>query len=250
MERIGIMYQEHVQEDATVPTDFVVHTYPFASMPLLKSHVHPKFAVYELGRKLFEFSGNLQQTLVRDTPVLGSILQIYMAWDRALSDENLEDLEFNEPPDDDDDKSKNPSYPGRAPSIRTAPGRANLKRSRWDPPDSPSACRTGQPPSGRAAANVFKTIRSSVPTYDQAQRVKEWATSDVYSETAYSSHDASSVGSLPFSSPGSPDEKVVSRPNTPHDGFKRRRCELRPMINEHGSYDGANARHAPAAKTT
>ncbi|KAK7686098.1 hypothetical protein QCA50_010910 [Cerrena zonata] len=39
---------------AAVPDMFTIHTHPFTTLPPLTSHVHPKFAILETGRKLKE----------------------------------------------------------------------------------------------------------------------------------------------------------------------------------------------------
>lgn len=49
-------------------------------MPDLQSHVHPKFAVLELGRKLAQMPPNILKGLLQTTPVLDDILVLFKAW--------------------------------------------------------------------------------------------------------------------------------------------------------------------------
>ena len=51
MEETAI-YRQNTVDKPTKPTDWTVHCHPFSTLPLLESHLHPKFVIYETGRKL------------------------------------------------------------------------------------------------------------------------------------------------------------------------------------------------------
>ncbi|KZT19361.1 hypothetical protein NEOLEDRAFT_1029002, partial [Neolentinus lepideus HHB14362 ss-1] len=57
-----------------------VHNYPFDSMRLLNSHIHPKFAIFELGRKLASLSPDIKNKLITNKGILSLIIQLHGAW--------------------------------------------------------------------------------------------------------------------------------------------------------------------------
>lgn len=75
------------------PSDVTVHVYPFRTLPLLKSHLHPKFSILNAGYKLkklrgivrkFGYGRELLQMLLNCWPFLKKIERIYQAWTRPL----------------------------------------------------------------------------------------------------------------------------------------------------------------------
>ncbi|KAF7759616.1 hypothetical protein Agabi119p4_11311 [Agaricus bisporus var. burnettii] len=86
MRSICIARQEnHAQDRPIATTDFKIHVYPFDELPEIRSHVHPKFAIVELGRKLSELCIDTLKSLIDSFPVLGSVLAIFMAWTRIVA---------------------------------------------------------------------------------------------------------------------------------------------------------------------
>lgn len=67
---------------------WTIHTHPFNTLPLLKSHLHPKYVIFDAGRKL----GVLAKS---DTHFVNkTILAEYGAWKRELPDITQEDPSY------------------------------------------------------------------------------------------------------------------------------------------------------------
>ena len=63
------------------PSDFTIHFPPYHDMPLLTSHLHPRFVILEAGRKLSQETGtDAVETLVARYPILRKIIEVYKAW--------------------------------------------------------------------------------------------------------------------------------------------------------------------------
>ncbi|KAF7759893.1 hypothetical protein Agabi119p4_11588 [Agaricus bisporus var. burnettii] len=81
MRSICIARQENHPHDRPVATtDFKIHVHPFDELPELHSHLHPKFAIVELGRKLSTFNQATLEKLLVSHPILIRIIVIYKAW--------------------------------------------------------------------------------------------------------------------------------------------------------------------------
>ncbi|EKM76574.1 hypothetical protein AGABI1DRAFT_131129 [Agaricus bisporus var. burnettii JB137-S8] len=81
MRSICIARQEnHALDQPVATTDFKFHVYPFDELPEIRSHIHPKFAIVELGRKLSELCADTLISLFDSFPVLSSVLAIFVAW--------------------------------------------------------------------------------------------------------------------------------------------------------------------------
>ena len=126
MEETAIYRQETIDKPAK-PTDWTVHCHPFSTLPLLESHLHPKFVIYETGRKLDDIlrpekKGRYEEiarvnegrrqfgSKLRETwPAITHIEHIYAAWTHNLDLVTiLKDTDFNPSPpssdgDNDDD---------------------------------------------------------------------------------------------------------------------------------------------------
>lgn len=120
--------------------DIPIHLFPFRDMPLLESHIHPKFVILETGRKLRLLKPKLLEDLGKtySSPVYNQTLDIYDAWTAPLPEDAYNDETFNYKVDPDG------SNPGDGTSDRTARRRVEdpnaRKRQRQDDPnDSPSS---------------------------------------------------------------------------------------------------------------
>ncbi|KAF9496610.1 hypothetical protein BDN71DRAFT_1588802 [Pleurotus eryngii] len=143
-------------ENPMGPSDTVMHFFPFDTMPLLTSHIHPKFAIFELGRQISALPMDLKIKLINATPILCSISDIYRAWSETPPAEFLAYKVFNPHPDDeDDDEDEDCSDAGTIPRRKLAP----QKKSR---------------PSGKTGVRALRIIRDRVGFRDRSLRVKEW----------------------------------------------------------------------------
>jgi hypothetical protein len=103
MTEVAIHRQNRVGAGPLAPGDFTTYTYPFDDMPVFKSHLHPKFAILEAGRKLNEidFVTSIQKS--KDYPILTKVAEIYSAWTRPRPDQAMNDPSYNHDSDDDED---------------------------------------------------------------------------------------------------------------------------------------------------
>ncbi|KAF7424617.1 hypothetical protein PC9H_009925 [Pleurotus ostreatus] len=137
------------------PSDTVTHYFPFDTMPILTSHIHPKFAIFELGRQIAAFPMDVKIKLINTTPILCSILDIFRAWSESPPAGFLADTAFNPHPDDDDDEDEDCSDAGTIPQRELAP----LKKS---------------PQPGKTGVRTLRVLRDRVGLRDRTLRVKEW----------------------------------------------------------------------------
>lgn len=84
MRKIAIIRQtRHALPSSDPPISqsvFVVFVYPFSGLPILKSHVHPKYVLLEAGRKLTKrVTQNKLTRLVGEYPLLEKVIHIYGA---------------------------------------------------------------------------------------------------------------------------------------------------------------------------
>ncbi|EKM76573.1 hypothetical protein AGABI1DRAFT_131128 [Agaricus bisporus var. burnettii JB137-S8] len=85
MRSICIARQENPAHDRPVAaTDFKIHVHPFNELPDFQSHLHPKFAIVELGRKLSGLDLVTLTSFTSTFPILGRVLAIFMAWTRRI----------------------------------------------------------------------------------------------------------------------------------------------------------------------
>jgi len=99
-----IIREDEVQGLASGESFKPAHPYPFDTLPLLESHLQPKFVIFDAGQKLAESEQNEIQNLVDVFPSLqfSSIMALYSAWIRPPPAKAKEDLTYNVPDDDDD----------------------------------------------------------------------------------------------------------------------------------------------------
>lgn len=106
----------------------IAHTYPFNTFPIFESHLHPKFVIFNAGRKL-NFLQIRVQNLVNesvDSASLNSVMKLYDAWLRPPPD--VKDESYDAPVDecttDEDDSDDDigdeddEDYNGRATSSK------------------------------------------------------------------------------------------------------------------------------------
>jgi hypothetical protein len=88
--------------------EFIHHDYPFNTLPLLESHLHPKFVIYDAGIKMFSFLRDPSFTaqMVRDFPSLKMTVELYIAWAlNPLPDSSVNDPTYYDPDADEDEDS-------------------------------------------------------------------------------------------------------------------------------------------------
>jgi hypothetical protein len=79
------------------------HIYPFDTLPLLESHLHPKFVIYNSGKKIKGLEVPEYEKLIEQFPQLGDVEIVYMAWLESLPKTVKDDASYNAPVDSDDD---------------------------------------------------------------------------------------------------------------------------------------------------
>lgn len=118
MERIAFLRQYSSTDHALVSHpqpqifDTLSHGYPFDTLPLLKSHLHPKFAIVDAGRKLSS-SSDLLRKLIQILPALEPsitlLLAVYHMW---TSEQKGGPSTHNSRPTDDDSSGPKDNFSG------------------------------------------------------------------------------------------------------------------------------------------
>lgn len=81
MKSICIARQEnYAQNRPAATTDFKIHIHPFDELPEIRSHLHPKFAIVELGRKLSKLDPGSFKSLILSSSIYIRIRTIFVAW--------------------------------------------------------------------------------------------------------------------------------------------------------------------------
>lgn len=81
---------------------YTVYDYPFHEVPWLKSHIQPKFVIYNAGLKLAGMKRGsiaILRTALHNYPSLIKIMDIYTAWIEPLPEEAPHDTSFINPSD-------------------------------------------------------------------------------------------------------------------------------------------------------
>ncbi|KAF8196538.1 hypothetical protein BJ912DRAFT_112956 [Pholiota molesta] len=112
MEKLGITIQ--TDRVPVGPESFVNYIYPFADLPAFRSHIHPKFAILALGRKLSEMVVNKARRKAFDEvlekfPILEEVQGLYIAWTNPVDPKAVKADKSYAAPDydsDDDEDSK------------------------------------------------------------------------------------------------------------------------------------------------
>jgi hypothetical protein len=138
-EDVEITRQRVVREIGDDASDVTtLHGYPYKTLPNLESHLHPKFAIFDAGRKLKNLTQQSDKPLpeIRDLlinyPALYMIQNLYNAWVQKVPANALRELSYIDnskveefPPYDDIDRDTN--YYGR---IALEDGPSNRPRTR------------------------------------------------------------------------------------------------------------------------
>ncbi|KAJ8521508.1 hypothetical protein ONZ45_g1810 [Pleurotus djamor] len=129
-------------ETPVAVTDFKIILYPFDELPVRKSHVHPKFAIYRLGRQLdsiYRSNREVFESLTTGRPSLSRILTIYNAWSQDVPSNPPSSFESDSSPDldlngrvydDDCDIWTNCTPPRRLRPLKLKPSRSGRRLSR------------------------------------------------------------------------------------------------------------------------
>jgi hypothetical protein len=83
--------------------NFKINLYPFTTLPLLRSHLHPKFVIFDAGRKLSKYPAeeweqlelSFMDTFNISLDTIGSLVTLYTAWTRELTPTQQNDPSFN-----------------------------------------------------------------------------------------------------------------------------------------------------------
>jgi hypothetical protein len=156
MEKLGITIQ--IDQAPVGPESFVNYVYPFDNLPDFDSHIHPKFAILALGKKLLEMETKsivakrvALNKLLEKFPILEEVRRLYTAWTAipdakdvaadgsyAAPDNDSDDEEDSKPDFDnyDDDSDYKPDYKSTS-SVKTKPRRVRDKKQKRanTPPD-------------------------------------------------------------------------------------------------------------------
>ena len=146
------MILRYTQEEAVEaeggggPVTMPVHVYPCKTLPIIKSHLHPKFAIVNAGEKMYKLLGtNLEDAkrVLLDFPILKVVMDVYTAWTR-VSEEDLSNKSFNDPPvspldliggdspsddNNDDDNNNSSDYDNRTAPYRPRPPNRKTQNS-------------------------------------------------------------------------------------------------------------------------
>ena len=98
----------------------VVHTYPYSSLPTLESHVHPKFIIFDAGRKLRTLmieNSDVLKNVIDHYPSLSKVQNLYRAWIQEPPKISLKDKTYINPefelvydPEYEDTSGDDPEY--------------------------------------------------------------------------------------------------------------------------------------------
>ncbi|KAF8635003.1 hypothetical protein AX17_004049 [Amanita inopinata Kibby_2008] len=137
MENVAIHRQNRIpsRERSLTSNDFTTYLDPFENLPMFESHLRPKFAILEAGRKMmFDLDWYKADFLKESYPILKKVLEIFGAWTHKRPDDAEYDKDYNPDPADDDGDGDHERGSVTS-SRRTGPGRGE-KRKRQ--PDSPT----------------------------------------------------------------------------------------------------------------
>ena len=84
MDDVGVVHQ--IESSPTSRDSFTNHVYPFKTLPLIKSHVHPQFAIVAIGKLLYTPSivtKPLPDKLLDEFPTVKKVYELYGTWASA-----------------------------------------------------------------------------------------------------------------------------------------------------------------------
>lgn len=82
------------------------YTYPYRAFPELKSHLHPKFVIFDAGKKLEKLMGisdnppvvmEILNVLPSRPATISNIVKLYSAWIRNIPQDALDDISYVDP---------------------------------------------------------------------------------------------------------------------------------------------------------
>jgi len=93
------MKDERVDINRGIEDAQVRHSYPYSSLPLLESHLHPKFAIYDAGMKLKNLLFNREYLIeaLANYPSLSKIQDLYRGWNQIPPIHAQEDKTYVDP---------------------------------------------------------------------------------------------------------------------------------------------------------
>ncbi|KAH6867434.1 hypothetical protein BKA70DRAFT_1494232 [Coprinopsis sp. MPI-PUGE-AT-0042] len=83
------------------------HIYPFHTFPKLTSHIHPKFAVFALGRWFDHARGESRAAVYKQWPTIRKVVSIWARWMKAVPPSGLSDPTYVDPNAELVDESEN-----------------------------------------------------------------------------------------------------------------------------------------------
>lgn len=98
MEKVFIMRLQEVVVDGQTSEEAIVHSHPFSTLPLLKSHLHPKFVIFDAGRKIAKMLEQRSGSLERYSGV-DKIYRLYRAWLQPVPITAQKDTSYQDPND-------------------------------------------------------------------------------------------------------------------------------------------------------
>jgi hypothetical protein len=149
----GIAFLRQNEYPGTLSADkFTVHIYPFNTLPVLVTHIHPKFVIMATTKAVSRQEQGAIQALIHQFPTLEMILKLSPAWRNFIPQRVKEDRLYWPPYDpsltDDSDDEGNGGDDKNGKDCQdkvTERGRLGLKRRRAESP-------TGNRPKTRRAA--------------------------------------------------------------------------------------------------
>lgn len=183
------------QDVDAIPSDelkytenFSIHSYPFDTLPLLESHLQPKFVIYNAGEKLAVLGHRLYDKLIDSFPGLSSsfslILSLYAAWTLPPPDDAGEDSSYVSADDDDDGDDGDGDSDDDDDLDYTLPGRPKRRKVQAMEPLAPPTKRKRPNPKVLPVSSRRKFLsKETMSSLDQhlgealwtAERIREWS---------------------------------------------------------------------------
>lgn len=179
MDEIALHRQADPSGRRPTSNDFATYVYPFSNLPLLRSHIHPKYVILEMGRKL-KVSYPTLNSLVESYPILTRILNIYTAWVTKLPSHAFQDKSFKSKKNSGNDNDQDDHLE----DGRTAPRRLRDRkrpRTQNDPDDSPTPApgQAGQRHHTLKRQPSVSLSKKSLKLHDEKFEGKQWTTDAV-----------------------------------------------------------------------
>jgi hypothetical protein len=164
------------------PDQCTVHRYPFDTLPIIKSHLHPKFAIVNSGDKMHrlqKLDGKVFAKALGDFPSLRLLKDVYTAWtgwvdvnDPSFNVSRVVPLDFHENDDvngGDGDDADDSDY-----DDRTIPLRAGSKKNASQA--SPTRKRKRANPAPQASGSNRKVLsETSLSKHNEQRGTHLWS---------------------------------------------------------------------------